>query len=541
MSYSPTQANSDVEEREQSALAALHASNEPQDVLRILPENTEARRAFDGVVELQKSGDLSDDHAQYLAVTGSGKTDFRIDQRERDETTDEASSDDQSSSHMQLSYNGYFRVGFDSSTVSEGLERGRLHMSIGRGSGKKFGPTRNVDILLAAPKSKAARPLRSTHILLRIHGRSGAWLVTAAAEMMVEDATLHPNEIKCLYRPRTRIQIADLQYTIQFVDETPIMEQVYVEKRNKAFQSEGLDFPATKISGIPMQHDIILPTIVFRHGLGSGTFGNVFEGVEPDDGDLRVAKRITLRSKNEEPALRAEIKALERFGGREGLLKLIEWRTSLGDRNFDVPQYPVDVYLVHEKGIAFNQVDWRVDFPNWKLRRSLCRQLLKGLEMIHQEQCMHRDITPMNILFFPFNDPPQAVLCDFGKFCEQDTATTTRLAAWKFLPPELQRDKENPYNQALDIWMLGLALTYCWWPESMNLEPRNKHDHKRMQQILLGDSGCAGLGNLIARMMYARPDRRPMAASALAHYTFHGLSNEDTPVKTSETKRTFAS
>ncbi|KAL8954109.1 MAG: hypothetical protein Q9222_000088 [Ikaeria aurantiellina] len=289
-----------------------------------------------------------------------------------------------------------------------------------------------------------------------------------------------------------------------------------------------------------MPHDTVLPSIVFRHGLGSGTFGNVFEGFDPVTGDPRVAKRITLRSVREEPALLAEIMALERFGGQEGVLGLVDWRSSLGEQSLSTPQYPVDINLIHEKGIAFHLVDWRIDFPDWNLRRSICRQLLTGLDIIHQDMCMHRDITPMNLLFFPERDTPQAVMCDFGKFCEQDSAIDTRLAAWKFLPSELERNKDNVYTQALDVWMLGLALTYSRWPESNDLEPRNKHDYSRMQQILLGSSQCAGLGNLIARMMYARPDRRPTAASALTHKTFQGVQKEDAPVKTSEAKRPAA-
>lgn len=54
----------------------------------------------------------------------------------------------------------------------------------------------------------------------------------------------------------------------------------------------------------------------------------------------------------------------------------------------------------------------------------------------------HADESP----FSPHEEPPQAALCIFSKLCDTLTEAETRLAAWQFLPPELQEDKRNPYN-----------------------------------------------------------------------------------------------
>ena len=308
-----------------------------------------------------------------------------------------------------------------------------------------------------------------------------------------------------------------MQYLIKFDISTPDAEQKYVRERNRTLQRGGFAIPCTEISSIPFPSDTVFNTIVFRHGIGSGSFGSVYEGFDPQDGKLRVAKRIIIKSAREAPDVEREIQALERFKGKTGIIELIDWRTALNGKDLSVSRYPLDVYLVHQKGIAFDKYEW--DVRSWDLKRSLLCQLLQALAEIHRAGCMHRDITPMNLLIFPYQDPPQATLCDFGKFCQNSTDVDTKLAAWKFLPPELKEGHKNPYNQSLDVWMLGLALMYCWWPQARELHARRSSDYRHMQESLRqserGDNGI--LGNLIADMLAWDPRKRPLAADALKH------------------------
>lgn len=85
------------------------------DILRLTPLNTEARRAFDSVVRLDKDGELEQLHAQYLEVTGRGslnRTSKHV-PNDSDETTDEATSD------QAMVNEGFFRVRFRLPAVSE--------------------------------------------------------------------------------------------------------------------------------------------------------------------------------------------------------------------------------------------------------------------------------------------------------------------------------------------------------------------------------------------------------------------------------------
>ncbi|KAL9596724.1 MAG: hypothetical protein Q9179_004525 [Wetmoreana sp. 5 TL-2023] len=420
------------------------------DILRLISLNTQARRAFDSVARLNKDGGLNEVHAQHVHITGKGTLSRDSSDRapkESDVTTDEAQSDDQGFSSKRIVYEGYFRVRFDLPAVSQNPV-----WVIGKGSEKKFGPTRNVDILLAAPRSEDARGLRAVHAYLGMHLKSGAWILRAGANMEVDDEILEATGVVVLYRPKTRFSVCDMQYLIQFIVQTPETEQKYLRERDRMFREQGIPQPHTDISGTPFPTDTVLDSIVFRYRLGSGGFGCVYEGFRPKSGDLRVAKRVTLKSQREVPTIEGEIRALEKFDGRE--------------------------------------------------------------------------------------EPPQARLFDFGKFCDTSEAVDTRLAAWPFLPPELEEGKQILYGQSLDIWMLGLALAKSWWPETAQMKPRVEADHDLILNYLWDEKrDGADLAHLVAGMMSWKPSKRPSAALALKHRGLQKVPEGETPVKTSDAKR----
>lgn len=61
----------------------IASGDETQDILRIIPTNIEARKAFDTIVRLDKEGRLHQHHARYVRVTGRAPVDH-ISQRHRE-------------------------------------------------------------------------------------------------------------------------------------------------------------------------------------------------------------------------------------------------------------------------------------------------------------------------------------------------------------------------------------------------------------------------------------------------------------------------
>ena len=91
---------------------------------------------------------------------------------------------------------------------------------------------------------------------------------------------------------------------------------------------------------------------MFRQGLGSGSSGIVFEGFDPETGDLRAVKRLVIKKCHTVAMISEEIKANSRASRGCTLWKYTPFQ---------------------EKGMAFNQVNWKnSSCTDWTLRKRLC-------------------------------------------------------------------------------------------------------------------------------------------------------------------------
>ena len=546
------------------------------DILRIIPTNDRARLAFDDLATKKLENSLSPHHAQFIVVNEKKLlVSNTVHPRPDDETADE---EDLTEPMVdKILYHGYFRIDFDCPAL-----RNDIKYAVGRGSAMRFGPNRNVDILLAAPGSEYSHGLQATQALLRLHPTSGAWLLYAgvisrhlamerhasllatsanissavpvlgkkpsqepsssnATLFILDNTPFSEGEVCPLTLPSSTLRINGMIYEITFMIKSPKQENLYRKKRDEILENAGMPIPNTVISGIPFEVDQMSKTAIFRHGLGSGAFGNVFEGFDRKTGDLRVVKKITINSKSARSVVDNELKASRHFSASEGIVTLFECFNSAGGTGTDEETYPLEVCMVQERGIAFSKYRWAEGPVNWKLRAVLLRQLLRGLQAIHDRGCMHRDITPMNLLYFE-EEHKHAGLCDFGKLCWTTTETETALAAWRWLPPEIKKvdgkAERVTYNQKIDIWMLSLSVLHVWYPRIFeDLAPRNLQQHAEIVRRLRNEITLS-VAPLLSQMFSWDQAERPSAREALDHECWKDpfLDNADTS-KVSNAKR----
>ena len=530
-----------IEQQEKSmqqlgSAKTISAKIRSPDFLRLVPSNEAAKLAFSELLDRKKAEELSPHHFQYMVEKGKGplRKTINYQARSKSETPDVEDSEEPETSEISL---GFFRVSFDYENVKNSAT-----WVIGRGSARKGEDKRNVDILLAAPGSIHTKGLLAAHAYLRMHPDSGVWMIHAAPSYSngseesapVAMATLDGHEtlnntFRCLDKAEALLSILGMDFCVQFALTTYPECDSYRELRNLKLKEYNLAVPDTGISGIPLVTDIRVKDLaVFSLGLGSGTFGSVYEAFDPVSGELRIVKVIEVKSESAAKLLRTETDMVKQHPKARGLVRQYGWSNSNGEITLTAKKYPFNIYIVQRKGEAFNKHLWQFKTTESALESlKLCQDLLHGLNAIHQSGWMHRDITITNILYFK-GSPAEAALCDFGKLYFGKTDTDTSLAAWAYLPPEIVQGESKTYNQSIDIWMLAYALVLTWYRN--NCKGVNSHKNGQITRNGLGVLRANlfaikdhGLARLLWFMLSENPEERPSPEKALTHGCFRRL------------------
>lgn len=499
------------------------------EILRITPFNLKAKVAFD---QLAKNRDhLDRHHAQYIVLGDKG---FIIDGevpiiRPDDESPNEDSSERPTKIAVQL---GFFSVSFDLERTFKGPK-----WILGRGS-SKHGERRGVDILLAMPKTKTSENVAAAHAMLHVHPRSGAWILSSgpsAVPFTLDDKAIKPGNSCCLSKFQSKLVVAGMEFSIEFFIKNEERETDYCDLRDTVFRNNGMAPLITRISGIPFESDIHLQGhVVYRTGLGRGTFGLVSEGFHPQSGNLRAVKEIVIQSESDVAVTKRELDAHTLFGESIGIIRDYGWYNASGQAVLFAKNYPLRIYLALERGEAFDNYNWTA--VTWTIKRKLLCQLIRGLATIHEHGAMHRDINPKNMIYF--GDDERACLSDLGKVVMETSHTSRSIAGKAWLPPEVANNDDQPYNRSVDIFMLAYALIYTWYPDVMRqtvvechtkqiLPSKNSH-HKSLIKNLGAKRGTTMVEILIAMIAWDssnRPTARHLLEVPEFKQILKGISN----------------
>ncbi|RKP25934.1 kinase-like domain-containing protein [Syncephalis pseudoplumigaleata] len=279
--------------------------------------------------------------------------------------------------------------------------------------------------------------------------------------------------------------------------------------------------------------------------VGEGTYGKVYKARNRETGQLVALKRIRMETERDGFPITAmrEMKLLQSMC-HDNVVKLYEVMILKGS-----------VYLVFEymdydlAGVqAHPMIQWRDVHV-----KCLLRQLLSGLDYLHQKGILHRDIKGSNLLL---SRKGELKLTDFGLARwyrpDQPIDYTNRVVTLWYRPPELLLG-ETKYGPEIDLWGAGCILLELLtgkppfqghdeisqleqiyqvmgapnpqtWPQVVDLpwyhliRPKEAYPsifHERYASIL-----SPGTFALAEQLLSMNPAHRPTAQQALAHAYF---------------------
>jgi len=119
--------------------------------------------------------------------------------------------------------------------------------------------------------------------------------------------------------------------------------------------------------------------------------------------------------------------------------------------------------------------------PEWKIR-DYFRQIVNGLNYLHSEEIIHRDIKPQNILVTNHNKTVKIADYGISRFIKLGmTSVSMFKGTYGFMAPEVidtQITNRGNYDYSADIFSLGVTLYYIYfqkqpWSRKNNLEASN--------------------------------------------------------------------
>ncbi|KAE9453163.1 hypothetical protein C3L33_14935, partial [Rhododendron williamsianum] len=215
--------------------------------------------------------------------------------------------------------------------------------------------------------------------------------------------------------------------------------------------------PAKADDASRSRRDEDAPTIRWRRGelIGCGAFGRVYMGMNLDSGELLAVKQVSIASNASKDKAQAHIRELEE---EVKLLKNLSHPNIVRYLGTAREEESLNILLEFVPGGSISSLLGKFgSFPE-SVIRMYTKQLLLGLEYLHENGIMHRDIKGANILV---DNKGCIKLADFGASKKVvELATITGAKSMKGTPywmaPEVILQTGHSFSA--DIWSVGCTV-----------------------------------------------------------------------------------
>eukprot|EP00164_Ancoracysta_twista_P003180 GFYU01004243.1.p1 GENE.GFYU01004243.1~~GFYU01004243.1.p1 ORF type:complete len:1033 (+),score=320.77 GFYU01004243.1:301-3399(+) len=243
--------------------------------------------------------------------------------------------------------------------------------------------------------------------------------------------------------------------------------------------------------------------------IGKGAYGVVYKGLNIQNGDFVAIKQMSLHNvpKEEFEGIMMEIKLLKNLKA-ENIVKY-----------YDYCQKGKDLYIIMEyleNGSLQSVVKKFGSLPE-SVVAIYIEQVLRGLEYLHSEGVIHRDIKGANILI---TKEGKVKLADFGVATKLDAEVEdpTVVGTPYWMAPEVI-EMSGPSTAASDIWSVGCTIVelITGYPPYFHLEPMPALFRIVQDEIPLPDNISPALRDFLVSVFQKDPNLRVGTDRLLKH------------------------
>ncbi|PIN04472.1 MEKK [Handroanthus impetiginosus] len=279
------------------------------------------------------------------------------------------------------------------------------------------------------------------------------------------------------------------------------------------------------------KQDVILPPAIrWRKGelIGCGAFGRVYMGMNLDSGELLAVKEVAIGTNRASKKTQEYIRELEK---EVNLLKNLSHPNIVRYLGTVREEDSLNILLEFVPGGSISSLLGKFgSFPE-SVIRMYTRQLLLGLEYLHENKIMHRDIKGANILV---DNKACIKLADFGASKKVEAlATVTGAKSMKGTPywmaPEVIVQSGHSYSA--DIWSVGctiieMATGKAPWSQQYEEFAALFYVGTTKSHPPIPEHLSAEAKDFLLKCLQKEPDLRPTASELLKHSFVTGECRE---------------
>ena len=245
----------------------------------------------------------------------------------------------------------------------------------------------------------------------------------------------------------------------------------------------------------------------YRKGkiLGGGGFGEVYEFIDDETGEIRAAKIIPLK-KLDNPQSNEAYHNEYKFNNSLDYKYICKCFSTFKDNE--------NAYFILEyqpNKTLSDLIQNRHSLTEIEVKH-YCYELLLALEYLHSRNIIHRDIKLSNVLL---SDKMEVKLCDFGLAIENNTNNSKTICGTpNYIAPEILNLKNNTnYSYEIDIWSFGVILYSLFYHKTPFEDPAKGRTRRNIENINYtfpeNKNITESAKNLIRKIFIRDPSLRP--------------------------------